>query len=119
MIFMAMSKALKQCQREDGFWNVSLHDPSNFGGKETSGTALFVYGMAWGVRNGLLDKKTYLPVIIKAWNAMVKDAVHPNGFLWLCTGEPAKNRKTVNLSHTTKFPDFEDFRNRMFPSCRK
>ena len=55
--FMAMSKALKQCQREDGFWNVSLHDPSNFGGKETSGTALFVYGMAWGVRNGLLDKR--------------------------------------------------------------
>ena len=42
-----MSKALKKCQREDGFWNVSLHDPTNFGGKETSGTALFVYGMAW------------------------------------------------------------------------
>ena len=39
--FLTMSKALKQCQREDGFWNVSLHDPSNFGGKETSGTALF------------------------------------------------------------------------------
>ena len=47
--FMAMRNALKQCQREDGFWNVSLHDPSNFGGKETSGTALFIYGMAWGV----------------------------------------------------------------------
>ena len=30
----------------DGFWNVSMHDESNFGGKETSGTALFVYGMA-------------------------------------------------------------------------
>ena len=27
-----MSKALKKCQREDGFWNVSLHDPTNFGG---------------------------------------------------------------------------------------
>lgn len=46
--FLTMSKALKQCQREDGFWNVSLHDPTNFGGKETSGTALFVYGMSWG-----------------------------------------------------------------------
>ena len=57
----------------------------------------------WGVRNGLLDKKTYLPVIIKAWNAMVKDAVHPNGFSLVMYREPAKNRKTVNLSHTTKF----------------
>ena len=59
--FLAMSKAIKKCQRKDGFWNVSLHDETNFGGKETSGTALFVYGMAWGVRNGLLDKKEYLP----------------------------------------------------------
>ena len=84
--FLAMSKALKKCQREDGFWNVSLHDPTNFGGKETSGTALFVYGMAWGVRNGLLDRKEYLPVLLKAWNAMVKDAVHPNGFLGYVQG---------------------------------
>ena len=106
--FLTMSKALKQCQREDGFWNVSLHDPSNFGGKETSGTALFVYGMAWGIRNGLLDKKTYLPVIIKAWNAMVKDAVHPNGFLGYVqgTGKEPKDSQPVTYD---KVPDFEDF----------
>lgn len=48
--FLTMSKAIKNCQRTDGFWNVSMHDESNFGGKETSGTALFVYGMAWGIR---------------------------------------------------------------------
>ena len=72
--------------------------------KETSGTALFVYGMAWGVRNGLLDRKEYLPVLLKAWNAMVKDAVHPNGFLGLVQGTGKKNRKTVNLSHTIKYP---------------
>ena len=52
--FLTMSKALKKCQREDGFWNVSLHDPTNFGGKETSGTALFVYGMAFGGREGFV-----------------------------------------------------------------
>ena len=84
--FLAMSKALKKCQRKDGFWNVSLHDETNFGGKETSGTALFVYGMAWGVRKGLLDKKEYLPVLLKAWNAMVQDAVHPNGCLGYVQG---------------------------------
>ena len=56
--FLAMSKAIKKCQRKDGFWNVSLHDETNFGGKETSGTALFVYGMAWGVRNGCWIKKS-------------------------------------------------------------
>ena len=106
--FLAMSKALKKCQRKDGFWNVSLHDPTNFGGKETSGTALFVYGMAWGVRNGLLDRKEYLPVLLKAWNAMVKDAVHPNGFLGYVqgTGKEPKDGQPVTYKSV---PDFEDY----------
>lgn len=64
--------------------------------------------MAWGVRNGLLDKNTYLPVIIKAWNAMVKDAVHPNGFLGYVqgTGKEPKDSQPVTYD---KVPDFEDF----------
>ena len=106
--FLTMSKALKKCQREDGFWNVSLHDPTNFGGKETSGTALFVYGMTWGVRNGLLDRKEYLPILLKAWNAMVKDAVHPNGFLGYVqgTGKEPKDGQPVTYKSV---PDFEDY----------
>lgn len=106
--FFVMSKALKKCQRKDGFWNVSLHDETNFGGKETSGTALFVYGMAWGVRKGLLDKKEYLPVLLKAWNAMVQDAVHPNGCLGYVqgTGKEPKDGQPVTYD---KVPDFEDY----------
>ncbi|MCD7899737.1 MAG: glycoside hydrolase family 88 protein [Bacteroides sp.] len=106
--FLAMSKALKKCQREDGFWNVSLHDPTNYGGKETSGTSLFVYGMAWGIRQGILDRKEYLPVIVKAWNAMVKDAVHSNGFLGYVqgTGKEPKDGQPVTY---TSVPDFEDY----------
>lgn len=106
--FIMMSKALKKCQREDGFWNVSLHDPTNFGGKETTGTSLFVYGMAWGIRQGILDRKEYLPVVIKAWNAMAKDAVHPNGFLGYVqgTGKEPKDGQPVTY---TSVPDFEDY----------
>ena len=107
--FLSMSKALKKCQRKDGFWNVSLHDESNFGGKETSGTALFVYGMAWGVRNGLLDRNEYLPVLLKAWNAIVKEAVHPDtGCLGYVqgTGKEPKDGQPVSYDN---IPDFEDF----------
>jgi len=75
--FKDMSAALVKLQRQDGFWNVSLHDPANFGGKETSGTALFTYGFAWGVNHGVLDKKLYKPIIVRAWNALMKDAIHP------------------------------------------
>ena len=106
--FVAMSKALKACQREDGFWNASLHDPDNFGGKETTGTSLFVYGMAWGINNGLLDRKEYLPTVLLAWNAIVKEAVHPNGFLgWVqSTGKEPKDGQPVTYD---KVPDFEDY----------
>ena len=106
--FLTMSKALKQCQRKDGFWNVSLHDESNFGGKETSGTALFVYGMAWGVRNGLLDRKEYLPILLKAWNAMTKEAVHPNGFLGYVQGTGKEPKDSQPVTYTS-VPDFEDY----------
>lgn len=100
--------ALLPVQREDGFWNVSLHDPTNFGGKETTGTALFVYGMAYGINKGLIDKKTYLPVLVKAWNAIVKDSVQPNGFLgWVQgTGKEPKDGQPLAID---KVPDFEDY----------
>jgi rhamnogalacturonyl hydrolase YesR len=103
-----MCAALVPIQRTDGFWNVSLHDPSNFGGKETSGTSLFTYGLAWGINNGILDKKIYKPIISKAWNAMMNEAVHANGFLgWVQgTGKEPKDSQPVNYS---SMPDFEDY----------
>lgn len=103
-----MIKALVPIQRADGFWNVSLHDAAHFGGKETSGTALFVYGMAWGVNQGILDKATYLPVITKAWNAMTKDAVQKNGFIGFMQGTGKEPKDGQPVSYTS-VPDFEDY----------
>jgi unsaturated rhamnogalacturonyl hydrolase len=100
--------AVVKVQRPDGFWNVSLHDPEHFGGKELSGTALFVYGMAWGINQQLIDRKTYLPVVVKAWNAMVTDALHKDGFLGYVqgTGKEPKDGQPVNYEHA---PDFTDY----------
>ncbi len=106
--FLAMTEALLKCQRKDGYWNVSLHDPKNFGGKEVTGTSLFLYGMAWGINSGLLPKDKYLPVITKAWNAMAKDAIHENGFLGFVqgTGKEPKDGQPVKYD---SMPDFEDY----------
>ena len=106
--FLLMSQALAKCQRSDGFWNVSLHCEENYGGKETTGTALFVYGMAWGIRKGLLERAKYLPIVLKAWNAMVRDAVHSDGFLGYVqgTGKEPKDSQPVTYDSV---PDFEDF----------
>ncbi|MDR2475849.1 MAG: glycoside hydrolase family 88 protein, partial [Bacteroidales bacterium] len=106
--FRSMSEALKNCQREDGFWNASLHDPTHFGGKESTGTSLFVYGLAWGITNGVLDRTTYLPVVLKAWNALQEEAVHDSGFVgWVQgTGKEPKDGQPVMYD---SMPDFEDF----------
>ena len=106
--YKAMMAALIPIQRNDGYWNASLHDSTNFGGKELTGTSLFVYGMAWGINNKILDKKMYLPIVTKAWNAMAKESVHANGFLgWVQgTGKEPKESQPVTYDRE---PDFEDF----------
>jgi len=107
-MYLQMMHALPRLQRPDGYWNVSLHDPTHFGGKELTGTALFTYGMAWGVRQGLLDKAQYQPLIAKAWNAMATECVHPDGFLGYVQGTGKEPKDGQPVSYTSK-PDFEDY----------
>ena len=105
--FQLMSAALLKCQREDGFWNPSLTS-TNYAMKETSGTALFLYGMAWGIQQGHLKAKDHRPACDRAWAAMVRDAVHPDGFLGWMQGTGKDPSAGQPLSYT-KIPDFEDY----------
>jgi len=106
--YMEMTKAIAPLQREDGYWNCSLKDPDHFGGKELTGTALFVYGMTWGMNNGFLDKKTYKPIVTKAWNAMIQYSLHPEGFLGYVQGTGKEPKDSQPVSYTN-IPDFEDY----------
>jgi rhamnogalacturonyl hydrolase YesR len=47
---------------------------------ETSGTGFYVYALAWGVNQGLLDRAAYEPVLRRGWAALVR-AVQPDGKL--------------------------------------
>ena len=105
--FLLMSEGLLKCQREDGFWNPSLVS-SNYAMPETSGTALFLYGMAWGIRQGYLKEKVYRPACDRAWAAMVKTAVHRDGFLGWMQGTGKDPSAGQPLSYD-KVPDFEDY----------
>lgn len=106
--FVLMSNGLLKCQREDGFWNPSLMSEANYGGKELTGTALFLYGMSWGLNHGLLKNKQYKPACDRAWKAMVKDAVHPDGFLGWVQGTGKDPSAGQPLAYD-KVPDFEDY----------
>ncbi len=105
--FLLMSEGIKNCQREDGFWNPSLVS-THYAMKETSGTALFLYGICWGMRQGYLKEKVYRPIADKAWAAMAKDAVHPDGFLGWMQGTGKDPSAGQPLSYD-KVPDFEDY----------
>jgi rhamnogalacturonyl hydrolase YesR len=66
-----MAAELIKLQGADGLWRSSLLDPDEFPLGETSGTAFFTYALAWGLNNGTLDRDTYLPHVLKGWEALV------------------------------------------------
>jgi rhamnogalacturonyl hydrolase YesR len=67
-----MSAALAKIQGPDGLWRSGLLDPASYDQPEISGSALIAFGMAWGINNGILDRKTYKPVVEKAWAGMLQ-----------------------------------------------
>lgn len=107
-MLLDMLAALLPLQRTDGYWNVSLTDPTDFGGKEVSGTTLFIYGMAWAINNGLVKSKTYNAAIVKAWNAIESECLHPDGFLGFVQGTGKEPKDGQPVTYDSK-PDFEDY----------
>lgn len=77
-IYKEMAAKLLSLQQPDGSWHASLLDPASYPNPEMSATAFFVFGMAWGINNGYLDKETYLPAVVKGWKSMVT-SVWPDG----------------------------------------
>jgi rhamnogalacturonyl hydrolase YesR len=79
-VFQAMAKRVAGLQRADGLWASSLMQPEKFPEAETSGSAFFVYALAWGVNHGVLDRATYLPVVVKGWKGL-EAQVLPDGMI--------------------------------------
>jgi len=66
-LFREMASRIASLQQSDGLWRASLLDPASYPGGEVSGSGFFCYAFVWGINNGLLDPKIYLPVVRKAW----------------------------------------------------
>ncbi|MGW4214326.1 glycoside hydrolase family 88/105 protein [Lentzea sp. NPDC004789] len=103
--FRQMAARLVQVQRPDGFWNVNLGDPADHPGPETSGTAFFTYGLAWGIRAGVLGAATYKPAAVKAWDGMVRVALQSNGRLGYVqgAGQQPSDHQPVGRNDTWNF----------------
>jgi unsaturated rhamnogalacturonyl hydrolase len=77
-LYSEMAKKIVSLQDQNGYWHASLLDPSSYPNPEMSATSFFIYGLAWGINNGYLDRKTYLEPVLKGWKAMT-EAVWPDG----------------------------------------
>jgi len=78
-LFREMAAKLKSLQKSDGYWPPSLLAPEN-SPAETSGTGFYTFGLAWGIRHGLLDANEYRPAVDKGWAALAR-AVNEDGRL--------------------------------------
>lgn len=67
--FRRMMASLLRCQAESGLWRQLVDKPESW--EETSGSAMFAFGMITGVKQGWLDTDTYGPAARKAWLALV------------------------------------------------
>ncbi|MEM6317579.1 MAG: glycoside hydrolase family 88 protein [Bacteroidota bacterium] len=79
-LYKKMAAKLRQIQTPQGHWAMSLLGQKFYPTPETSGTAFNIYGLAWGINRGILDKLTYLPSVRKGWGALVSH-VTPEGML--------------------------------------
>jgi len=92
---------------------VNLAYANDYPGPEASGSACFVYGMAWGINHGYLDASTYLPAVINGWNALAVGALHhtsgsDNGFLGYEQSTGSKPADGQPVTYTSA-PNFDDF----------
>ena len=69
--FKEMAAEIAAIQSVDGLWRTGLLDPDAYDLPEVSGSAFFTYGIAYGINEKILDRKTYLPVVEKSWKGML------------------------------------------------
>ena len=100
-----MAKEIIKCQQPEGYWTRSMLDPKHAPGPETSGTAFFTYGLLWGINNGYLKEKTYLPAALKGWQYLSTVALQPSGKIGYVQpiGEKAIPGQIVDANSTANF----------------
>lgn len=77
-LYKEMAAKIITLQQPDGLWRASLLDPDSFPGGEASGSGFYIYALAWGVNNKILDKNKYRPAVKKGWEGL-NTLVMPDG----------------------------------------
>jgi len=93
--YKEMAEKIVTLQQADGLWRASLLDPDSYPGGEASGSGFYIYALAWGINNGILDKAKYLPAVEKGWVGL-NGLIQPNGHVGWCQPIGADPKKNFN-----------------------
>jgi unsaturated rhamnogalacturonyl hydrolase len=85
-IYRRHMAAMQGHQAPDGMWRQVVDVPGSY--RELSVTAMTVSAMATGVRRGWLDR-SYLPVVERAWRALLSHIVDDGTVVDVCTSTGA------------------------------
>lgn len=103
--FIRLAQGAKRLQDKEGYWSRSMADAEQAPGPETSGTALFCYGISWGVNNGLLNDEDYHDCIKRAWHYLSEVALQPDNTIGYVQpiGERAIPGQQLSAGSVTNF----------------
>lgn len=97
--FRKMMETLAGYQKSDGLWAQLVDDPTVW--SETSGSAMFLYAMISGVKNGWLPAKKYMPIIEKGWKGLVSHINSEGDIDGVCEGTNRTNDRDFYLNRRT------------------
>jgi rhamnogalacturonyl hydrolase YesR len=100
-LYLQMSRRIVGLQKPDGSWAPSLLDPRNDTPPETSGTGFFTYGLAWGVRAGLLKDPNYRRAAERGWSRLTKAVASDGKLGWV--QQVGSQPDNVGPDHTQPF----------------
>jgi len=71
LMMQGLSKTQIPRGEDRGLWNQILDSKDSRNWAETSGSAMFAYALICGIKQGILDENTYLPVFHNSFNGLI------------------------------------------------
>ena len=109
--FKAHCFSLIKYQNFRGLWRQEICEPLAW--EEASGTGIFLYAIGVGLRRGILDKETYMPVFEKGIEGLCKYCINPDlsidkGCCGCCCPGEGDMKGTVDAYLTIPMPRRND-----------
>jgi rhamnogalacturonyl hydrolase YesR len=101
--FQKMAGNLLEYQNQDGRWHEVLTDKNSY--LETSATAMFLRSFAVGIKNNWLDKKTFTPPTLLAWEALQTQIQEDGQVKNIVRGTPVLESDEAYNKQKTKLND--------------